>query len=73
MKKIFLIIATSLVLFACNSKNETKETSSTLDSGSISSPALKTEMATEENNSLQDSVAIKAKEDSLVKAHGHKH
>lgn len=69
MKKIFLtIITASLVIIACNGKKET-----TNAYGNSDSVTVENTLPTEQKNPAPDSAAIKAKEDSLVKAHGHKH
>ncbi|MDX8572229.1 hypothetical protein OZ666_11095 [Elizabethkingia sp. HX QKY] len=75
MKKVFFAITASLVIVACNGKKETTEVSGNSDSVAAETPAATSEttVSVETNEAAPDSAATKAKEDSIVKAHGHKH
>ncbi|UTG62142.1 hypothetical protein J2O09_04050 [Elizabethkingia anophelis] len=75
MKKVFFAITASLVIVACNGKKETTETSGNSDSAAVEAPATTSEttVSADTNAATPDSAAAKAKEDSIIKAHGHKH
>lgn len=75
MKNIFLAITASLTIVACNDKKETTETTGNPESQSVSNPDSASEVtqSLNENTPVLDSATLKAKEDSIIKAHGHKH
>ncbi|MDN5479290.1 MAG: hypothetical protein L0G39_20375 [Chryseobacterium sp.] len=75
MKITYIILAASLLAVACNNKKDTIQTTGNSDSTAAMTPATtsETNATVEENTIPKDSATLKAKEDSIIKEHGHKH